>query len=444
MGVMVGILRDGDAPCVETPESPEITISQPMTLVSAAYQNVGKTLTASGDVVDIDMAAFVNSCDIESVRQITVKRTFYCKKKDIPEVTLWLNSLVGGSIDYNAGADGVKTIAGGFRLVGSLKFTSYSPSISMAEAEYVGWALDCNFLFPPGLEFVRVDDTHYNIVLDDEVFTSYESSSVGDGSGLSFRAGRVMYWDEVPLPQRNSLAMCMDELPADAGSMSSSDVFYMLQYREIILALNGEALSTWYIPVLGLKERKRLFPQKVYMGITETQYVNQSYTMHGPVGMENLEILYEEPAFRIVDVDTGQTYPITQPSPDVVIDDPAPDPGEPVQADKNFADMPVGLVAKKRTQNRAVHVARAGIEYLAGGSWLPEPDYTVSNLIPVEHTRMVFIGWEYVPRLVSVSGKPSSDAAVSIQWRVSNSRVQLIAVGIDGEDQILMDMERPS
>jgi len=33
MGVMVGILSNGSAPCVELPESPDITIGKPMAFV---------------------------------------------------------------------------------------------------------------------------------------------------------------------------------------------------------------------------------------------------------------------------------------------------------------------------------------------------------------------------------------------------------------------------
>lgn len=406
MGVMVGILSNGSAPCVELPESPDITIGKPMAFVSTSYNSwTRKTIISDRTEVSVDEPVFRDHADIANVREIEVKRKFLCKKEDINEVLAWLATLSGGSVAYNAGADGEKTLAGGFQVSGKIKCASVSPTLEQIEVEFVGFVLDCNFLLPGGLAFTKVTDKKYQVVVGETVMAEYESSTDGDGSGLAIRAGRVLYWDEIAESARASLSMTLEDLPTSAEDVASTDVVYMLQYRELLFTINGEVISKWFIPCYGLTERKRLYIKPLYYGVTEAEYT-AGVALTAPVDLSL-------PNPRLGgDFVYATSFPGGTP---VLENLPSPRQASVRQVGYGYADM------------------------INNGSWVPTFTQQVASVVPRTYTRYTQIGWDYVPTRVRVSGKPSTDALITVYWKEKDAAIQLCAVGVDKVERILME-----
>lgn len=406
MGVMVGILSNGTAPCIETQDSPNILIGKPMVFVSTSYNAwTRKTILSDRTEVSVDEPVFRDHADIANVREVEVTRKFQCKKSDINEVMAWLATLSGGSVEYNAGADGTANLAGGFQVSGKIKVSTVSPSMVQIEVAFVGFVLDCNFLLPSGLAFTKVDDRTYRVVVDDVVMQEYVSATDGDGTGLSIRAGRVVYWDEISEPAKASLRMTAEDLPTTAEEVTSTDTVWMLQYREILFTINGEVIRKWYIPCYGLTERKRLYIKPLYYGVTEEEYTaGVALTAPVDLSLPNLRLggdfVYET------------SFPGGTP---VLENLPSPRQASVAQVGYGYADM------------------------INNGSWVPTFTQKVSSIVPRTYTRYTQIGWEYVPARVRVWGKPSTDALITVYWKEKDAAIQLCAVGVDKIERILME-----
>ena len=229
MGVIIGSLMDGSALCVEAPESPDIKISEPTDVELKSMGSLGP------DIV----YGFIGPA-----RSVSVTRIFTLRKKDIAAVTNWIASLSGSSLEYNAGSDGDKIIAGDFRLDGEIAFKSNSPTLCTATATFIGQVLDCNFLLPSGLEFRNLSATESAIFIDNVERTRWTTKDKGDESGIVFKAGRALFWDEVPEPDRDGL------LSNEAGEISpDADIphakwVYTASYRELHMTVNGYIVKT--------------------------------------------------------------------------------------------------------------------------------------------------------------------------------------------------------
>lgn len=264
MGVIIGSLMDDSALCVEAPESPDIKISEP--------SNVG--LNSMGAVGPDVVYGFIGPA-----RTVSVTRIFTLRKKDIAAVTNWIASLSGSSLEYNAGSDGDKIIAGDFRLDGEIAFKSNSPTLCTATATFIGQVLDCNFLLPSGLEFRNLSATESAIFIDNVERTRWTTKDKGDESGIVFKAGRALFWDEVPEPDRYGLLMndagdiSPDaDIPIDRYYYHSMPYIHTASYRELHMTVNGYIVKTWYIPTKIRRRARAMGPKPIWYGITEDEY----------------------------------------------------------------------------------------------------------------------------------------------------------------------------
>lgn len=262
MGIIIGSLLSDGSLCVESPDSPSIDVGE------AGVQPVVSN-GANGPAGNYGY--------ISQARTVKVKRKFTLKKKDISAVTNWLTTLSGGSVAYNAGADGQKTIAGTFRLDGEIVFSPVSPSLCEAQATFIGTTLDCNFLLPAGVEFTVIDSKTSAIVVNDVERTRFTSATIGDGSGISIRAGGCLFHSDIPDPYRNGLAAIYgEELNPDRLSDTRAKVLEV-PYREILLCNNGETMRTWYIPCNMSNRVSYLYPQTVCYGVTKAEYESDGF-----------------------------------------------------------------------------------------------------------------------------------------------------------------------
>lgn len=257
MGVIIGSLMDDSALCVEAPESPDIKISEP--------SNVG--LNSMGAVGPDVVYGFIGPA-----RTVSVTRIFTLRKKDIAAVTNWIASLSGSSLEYNAGSDGDKIIAGDFRLDGEIAFKSNSPTLCTATATFIGQVLDCNFLLPSGLEFRNLSATESAIFIDNKERTRWTTTDKGDESGIVFKAGRALFWDEVPEPDRDGLPVGdAADISPDADIPQVRNIF-TASYRELHMTVNGYIVKTWYIPTKIRRRARTMGPKPIWYGITEDEY----------------------------------------------------------------------------------------------------------------------------------------------------------------------------
>jgi len=401
MGVIIGSLNSGGAPCVETPDSPEITIGGPVSLTSATQNEYGKTIRVTEES---DAIKFADHADIANVRRVKIKRSFYCRKSDINATMAWLSTLSGSALKYSAGLAGEKTATGNFQLDGDVDFSSFSPSISVAKAEFTGAVLDVNFLFPSGLSFVTVDDMNSKIIVGTNTVAEYSTPSDGDGSGLSIVAGDVIYWDELDGELKNSLPMSATDLPEaeDDKEIPSQANVWMNQFRKIHLQMNGYILKTWYLPCLGTFERKRIVAKKLWRGITETEYVEQTYAVSVPFSPL---------------VDPGRY-------------------GYDFQYSQNGNSVEYG--PGERTGEGSVHFGSYALPNLTGGTWTPTLERTVVSVTPRTYTRYYFAGWDYVSTLIQVANRSPADALVNLFWRTTSTHIQLVGTGFDKVENILM------
>lgn len=258
MGVIIGSLMEDSALCVEAPESPDIKISEPSNVEL-------KSMGAVGPDVGYGF--------IGPARSVSVTRIFTLRKKDIAAVTNWIASLAGSSLEYNAGSDGDKIIAGDFRLDGEIAFKSNSPTLCTATATFIGQVLDCNFLLPSGLEFRNLSATESAIFIDNVERTRWTTKDKGDESGIVFKAGRALFWDEVPEPDRDGLLMNEGgEISPDADIPQASYIS-TASYRELHMTVNGYIVKTWYIPTKIRRRAMAMVQKPIWYGITEDEYL---------------------------------------------------------------------------------------------------------------------------------------------------------------------------
>lgn len=258
MGVIIGSLMEDSALCVEAPESPDIKISEPSNVKLNSMGAIGP------DVV----YGFIGPA-----RSVSVTRIFTLRKKDIAAVTNWIASLSGSSLEYNAGSDGDKIIAGDFRLDGEIAFKSNSPTLCTATATFIGQVLDCNFLLPSGLELRNLSATESAIYIDNAERTRWTTKDKGDESGIVVKAGRALFWDEVPAPDRESLqAYYSGEINPDAEATPRMARAYSSSYREILLAVNGYTVKTWYVPCYMRHRVQAIYPLGIWYGQTQEEY----------------------------------------------------------------------------------------------------------------------------------------------------------------------------
>lgn len=258
MGVIIGSLMDGSALCVEAPESPSIKIGEPTAI----------ELKAQGARVPEMVYGMIGPA-----RQVSVTRIFTLRKKDISSVTNWLASLVGTSLKHNAGSDTSPTIPGDFKLDGDITFTSDSPTLTKASATFIGHVLDCNYALPAGLEYRKLSSTESAIFIDNAERTRWTTKDKGDESGIVFKAGRSLFWDEVPAPDRESLQVTYSgEINPDAEATPRMALAYSSSYREIHLTVNGYIVKTWYVPCYMRHRVRAIYPRGIWYGQTQDEY----------------------------------------------------------------------------------------------------------------------------------------------------------------------------
>lgn len=258
MGVIIGSLMEGSALCVEAPESPDIKISE----------STDVELKSMGAICPDIVYGFIGPA-----RSVSVTRIFTLRKKDIAAVTNWIASLAGSGLEYNAGSDGDKIIAGDFKLDGEIAFKSNSPTLCTATATFIGQVLDCNFLLPSGLEFRKLSSTVSAVFVDNVERTRWTTTDKGDESGIVFKAGRALFWDEVPEPDRESLQVYRsDEINPDAEASPRITNAYSSSYREIHLTVNGYTVRTWYVPCHMRHRVRAIYPRGIWYGQTQEEY----------------------------------------------------------------------------------------------------------------------------------------------------------------------------
>jgi hypothetical protein len=177
-----------------------------------------------------------------------------------------------------------------FTLDKDFTFVSKSPQLSTVEVTFTGQILDCNFLFPSGLTFEEITDTQWAVKIGDETIKTYESAAVGDGTGIEFRAGPVLLWDEVPYPAYLSLPPATVDLPSDADEIAAAlgTQYEMAAYREIYLSINGEKAESWYIPSVRSRRIKYLTASRIYYGVTDAEFVAAGNVM--PTITKNIQL----------------------------------------------------------------------------------------------------------------------------------------------------------
>lgn len=459
MGVIIGLLKDGDAPCVETNDSPQITISPPRT---------HPTTVASCS------SRYGNAFDLADVRDVEVKRKFVCKKSDIGAVMQWLGTLSGGtSVTYNAGADGTKTMAGVFNLTDKMTFSSVSPSFAEVEARFVGQVLDVNFLLPSGLTFNKVTDTKYSVKIGTEVVAEFESSAAGDGSGITIAPGDELFWNDLPAEIRAIVPETLDDIPTVAEDVPSASPYgwshswkwYMLAYRQIFLKINGEIAKTWYIPTLPVRRRRKYWPKAIYFGVTDAEFNSWSKSMPKLYGTLDLSqendrlvgmplrkreyttvlvaenaVLPSDPPFDMMLNETGSAIVTGS--------------GNPKQV---FHQVSVEKIYPSAKPAGEFYVVAGTEDYKKNGYWIPEYKWSVrwpepnepyyfngachtvnwgANPYTYKHYGLVGYAFKYEDEYAW--GSPA-DALVTVKWTVEDGHYKLLAIGADGIENTLID-----
>ena len=402
MGVIIGSLMDDSALCVEAPESPDIKISEP--------SNV--ELKSMGAVCPDVGYGFIGPA-----RSVSVTRIFTLRKKDIAAVTNWIASLSGSSLEYNAGSDGDKIIAGDFRLDGEITFKSNSPTLCTATATFIGQVLDCNFLLPSGLEFRNLSATESAIFIGNVERTRWTTKDKGDESGIVFKAGRALFWDEVPEPDRNGLLLDEAGEISPDGDIPHAHFIFTAAYREIHMTVNGYIIKTWYIPT---KIRQRIMgikPTPIWYGITEDEFL-----ANGPPVFDDLLDLSDSTNPRLYGGATQYKGGSQDPA---------------IQWKQMPIPKPDGQIYQWYGYSQLVN----------GNTWSPNRsivlrwDEQLYGKRPYNHTRMYLVGrvWQFIK---SYSWRPSysdDEMTVSLGWARTDEGIFLTAIGSNGQIITLLE-----
>ena len=394
MGVIIGSLMEDSALCVEAPESPDIKISEPT-------DEELKSMGAIGPDVGYGF--------IGPARSVSVTRIFTLRKKDIAAVTNWIASLAGSSLEYNAGSDGDKIIAGDFRLDGEITFKSNSPTLCTATATFIGQVLDCNFLLPSGLEFRNLSATESAIFIDNVERTRWTTKDKGDESGIVFKAGRALFWDEVPEPDRDGLP------EGDAADISpDADIpharyIHTASYREIHMTVNGYIVKTWYIPTKIRYRGRGMEPKQIWYGITEDEFLADGI----PV--------FDDP-LDLSDSTNPRLYGgATQGYESWMRQMPIPKPDGHIYQWFGYSQM------------------------LNGETWRPSRsimlrwDELMHGKRPYDHSRMYLVGYAWQSYEISWWQYSNEEITVSVGWAKTNDGIYLAAIGANGQIITLLE-----
>lgn len=397
MGVIIGSLMDDSALCVEAPESPDIKISEPTDVEL-------KSMGARGpDIV----YGFIGPA-----RSVSVTRIFTLRKKDIAAVTNWIASLAGSGLEYNAGSDGDKIIAGDFKLDGEIAFKSNSPTLCTATATFIGQVLDCNFLLPSGLEFRKLSSTVSAVFVDNVERTRWNTIDKGDESGIVFKAGRALFWDEVPEPDRDGLPMNEGgEISPDAD-IPQDNFICTTSYRELHMTVNGYIVKTWYIPTNIRNRVRRLVPSQIWYGITDDEYLADGV----PV--------FDNP-LDLSDSANPRLYGR----------------GLKVLADSWLKQRPI------QKPNGLVYQWFGYSQMANGEPWSPKESISLRwdeqeyGKRPYDHTRLFLVGIAWIP-WYEYNWAPfynNEEITVSVGWAKTDSGIYLTAIGCNGSVNTLLE-----
>jgi hypothetical protein len=123
------------------------------------------------------------------------------------------------------------------------------------------------------LEFRNLSATESAIFIDNVERTRWTTKDKGDESGIVFKAGRALFWDEVPEPDRDGLP------EGDAADISpDADIplarfISTASYRELHMTVNGYIVKTWYIPTKIRDRGRGMEPKPIWYGITEDEFL---------------------------------------------------------------------------------------------------------------------------------------------------------------------------
>jgi hypothetical protein len=398
MGVIIGSLMEGNALCVEAPESPDIKISEPSNVELKSMGALGP------DIV----YGFIGPA-----RSVSITRIFTLRKKDIAGVTNWIASLAGSSLEYNAGSDGDKIIAGDFKLDGEIAFKSNSPTLCTATATFIGQVLDCNFLLPSGLEFRKLSSTVSAVFVDNVERTRWTTTDKGDESGIVFKAGRALFLDEVPEPDRNGLLLNeAGEISPDAD-IPQARFISVASYRELHMTVNGYIVKTWYIPTKIRNRTRGIEPMPIWYGITEDEFLADGV----PV--------FDAP-LDLSDTTNPRLYG---------------------GATQDFANWGMQMPIPK--PDGQVYQWFGYSQMVNGEPWSPSRSIVLhwNELLhgkrPYDHTRMYLIGyaWQFTYSSVYLWRPFYNDeqVTISVGWAKMDSGIYLTAIGSNGSVNTLLE-----
>lgn len=397
MGVIIGSLMEDSALCVEAPESPDIKISEPSNVELKSMGELGP------DIV----YGFIGPA-----RSVSVTRIFTLRKKDIAAVTNWIASLAGSSLEYNAGSDGDKIIAGDFKLDGEIAFKSNSPTLCTATATFIGQVLDCNFLLPSGLEFRNLSSTVSAVFVDNVERTRWTTPDKGDESGIVFKAGRALFWDEVPEPDRDGLLMNEGgEISPDAD-IPQDKIIFMASYRELHMTVNGYIVKTWYIPTKIRHRVRMLVPIQIWYGITDDEYLADGV----PVFDNPLDLS---------------------------------DSANPRLYGRELETLPDSWLKQRPTQkpNGLVYQWFGYSQMANGEPWSPNKSIRLRwsvqeyGIRPYNHTRLFLVGIAWIP-MYEYYAPPfynNEEITVSVGWAKTDDGIYLTAIGANGQIITLLE-----
>lgn len=227
MGIVIGNLREGNAPCVEGPTSPKIRMGE------IYYGGAWNGLTP--------------------VRRIRVERDFFMLKKNIGQAYAHLLSLAKLPIEYNTGVHGRAKFSGDFREADpQIDFDSVSPSISSANAVYGGNILDALYLLPAGVSIEYPTDKTMVVKAFGATVLEYETPDKGDETGFTMRNDGVFSALQMVKADRAWAGRtAITSEPIYHGVITDDDwervnghIVPLETYHEVGLYLNGYKLSS--------------------------------------------------------------------------------------------------------------------------------------------------------------------------------------------------------
>lgn len=263
MGVIIGSLNDGSVPCVESPDSPKITIGKP----TAQFV---KSISGS---LPLGQYGMISPC-----REVKLSRKFTARKMDLSSTLQWLSSIEGSYAKLNCGADGERYLRGDFYLDGEIDGTPTSPTLMEVSANFISTILDCNFILPSGLSIVKIDATDSAIKIDGAIRQTYSSREPGDESGLMLKPGPIHFPDEIGGDLEDGF-LRQQGVTISAEADPDFVAVNIHPYRAIDLCINGEVAKRWWIPCNAKTRYESIYARNVYYGITNAEYAESGVPM---------------------------------------------------------------------------------------------------------------------------------------------------------------------